>query len=112
MIKHTILAGFLALSAVACSTVDGVKQDIAAFEAKAGPEIAQGCAKFHSVESDPLVGIGMMLANASTAGIIGDIKMAGDVFCSIGPPAGDVTSVVQQASWIADLAGKLGAASK
>ena len=99
---HRFLAAASLLALASCA-------QIAAFEQKAGPQIAQACALFRSAEADPAVQIA--LAAGATAGtiasgvpvgaIVAQIKSYGDAFCANGPPVGDATTPAQQAQWLA-----------
>jgi hypothetical protein len=100
----------------------GLEAKLAAFEAKAAPAIARGCATFHAAEASPLVqmgiGLGTSAINVATgvpvAGLaVSAIKGFGDRFCAEGPPAGDASTPDQQAAWLAGLPQQLvGAAEK
>jgi hypothetical protein len=76
------------------------------------------CARFRQAEANPLVQLavagGTMAANVETAGaagpIVASIKSFGDNYCRAGPPVGDTTTPVQQASWLDGVTAKLLAA--
>lgn len=89
----------------ACAQVQQADQKVVAFEAKAAPVVASACAKYHTLESNPLVQLavagGSLAASAATGGVAGpviaSVKSFGDQFCAMGPPPGDTTSPVEQA---------------
>jgi hypothetical protein len=105
--KKPVFAGaILAIGSILASCAQ-----MTAFEAKAAPEIAQGCAVFHQAEASPLVqigiGVGVAAANTAMGGVpaaglaVSAVKGFGDAFCAAGPPIGDTTTPGQQASWLA-----------
>lgn len=108
MRKLILTAALLPVLAVGCA-------QLAAFEQKAAPVIAQACAIFHRAEANPLVQIA--LAGGATAGtvasglpvgaIVAEIREYGTAFCAKGPPASDPTTPDQQAIWLVDVAKKL-----
>lgn len=70
-----------------------------------------GCAE---VSPSPAVrlalGAGTIAANVAFPGsgaIVADLRAYGDRFCAEGPPAGDMTSAPERASWLASLTANL-----
>lgn len=79
------------------------------------PAIAKGCEEWRRARANPLIQGALTVAStaASVAGYgvaasgLDWVRAAGDRFCTEGPPAGDVTSTAERASWLADLVAKL-----
>lgn len=75
------------------------------------PAIASACATWRSARANPA--IQLALGVASTAATVAGygvasagldwVRSAGDRFCTEGPPAGDVTTVADKASWLQKL---------
>jgi hypothetical protein len=122
-----LAVGLAGLGLSGCAQLDGVAARltpaIVAFEAKAAPAIARGCADFRQAEASPTVqlaiGAGTVAIGAATAGVgsalagagVSLLRSFGDRFCTEGPPAGDMTSEADRAVWIADVAAKMLAAA-
>lgn len=104
MKRFVIIAGLSLGALCACA-------QIAAFEQRAAPVIARGCADFHAAEASPLVQVALAAGNVASGGIVGSIKSFGDAFCSVGPPASDTTTPEQQAQWLSGIAAQLVAAA-
>jgi len=81
---------------------------IASFEATAAPKLVQACQVFRTAEQNPAVVTAVSAGSAAvslTTGLpaglaVSSIKSFGDQFCANGPPAGDTTTVAQQATWL------------
>ena len=111
--KKFLVATLIACSLAACAQV-------ASFEQKAAPMVAEACATFRSAEADPLVQLalagGSTAATAATGVPVGAavalVQSYGDAFCSAGPPPGDATTAAQRVAWLADVATKMLAAAQ
>jgi hypothetical protein len=102
-----VIAGGIAFAFAGCA-------EVAPDVAKISPAIAEGCAKWREAEASPAVrlalGAGTIAANVAMPGagaVVADLRAYGDRFCAEGPPAGDVTSEPERASWLATLTGNL-----
>jgi hypothetical protein len=99
---HRFIAAVSLLALASCSQV-------ASFEQKAAPQIAQACALFHRAEADPAVQIalaagttaGTLALGVSVGAIVAQVRSYGAAFCANGPPVGDATTPAQQAAWLA-----------
>lgn len=102
-----VIAGGITFAFAGCA-------EVAPAVAKISPAIAEGCAKWREAEASPAVrlalGAGTIAANVAMPGagaVVADLRAYGDRFCAEGPPAGDVTSEPERASWLATLTGNL-----
>jgi hypothetical protein len=104
--RKPALAGVFALVLLAgCA---GLTAAIARFEERADPVIQAACAGFRQAETSPLVRLaiagGTMAANVATSGAAGPVvallRSYGDAYCREGPPAGDMTTSMQQREWL------------
>lgn len=100
MIRITLaLAATVAIGLAACTPAQ-----VARFDERAGPAIAQACAAFHKAEASPLVQLavaGGSIANPAVGAALGWVKASGSRFCAEGPPAGDTTTTAERVAWLA-----------
>jgi hypothetical protein len=81
-------------------------------DALRSPIVAEACQRFRSAEANPRVqlALGIATTGANLAGfggpaaIVTELRAYGSRFCSEGPPAGDMTSEPQRASWLTTIA--------
>lgn len=104
--KRFIPVAVAVLILAGCGTLATIRQQ---------PMIVAGCNEWRSVEANPTVQLALSAAQtaANLAGYgaptaaLHWVRLSGDRFCAEGPPAGDVTTETDRASWLAKLTADL-----